>query len=441
MSSVSSSKMYTLVAVFFIIGLIIGYGVSLAFMPSGEEKVITTGLQGEVKIGVILPLTGPISTYGENSRVVAELAESDVNQWLNNIGANWTLKLAIEDTASDPKTALDKVQTLNGLGVQLIVGPITSPVLSEIKSYADSNKILVISPAANSVSLSIPGDWIYRYDPDVGAEGPSIARIAWDAGVRYLVIMWAGNTWADAVEQSTVPAFQSLLSKNSVDGSVTEALRYDPTAKEFSMEVANLNDVVSKLVEDHGADKVGIALISWEEAAMIFDEADSYPTLKEVKWIGADAVPGSAVIANDPTAAAFAVKSDFPSPVFSPGNSPIMKYVRDYVKNKLGRDPDPYSYATYDAIWTIAIALQLVGKYDSDAVRNVLPDVLKHYYGAVGYIELNENGDNAFANWAIWVVRNQSGGYTWDIAGTYYPKTDSIQWESWWLELHPEYKG
>lgn len=253
--------------------------------------------------------------------------------------------------------------------------------------------------------------------------------------------MWAGNTWADAVEESTVSAFNNLLSKYGVQGKVVKILRYDPTAEEFSTQVATLADTIKTLVDEYGADKVGIALISWEEAAMIFYEADLYPVLKEVKWIGADAVPGSAVIVENEVPASFAVKTGFPSPVFSPAESPIMEHVREYIRDKLGRDPDPYSYATYDAVWTLAIALQQVGKYDPELVRNILPDVLKHYYGAVGYIELNENGDYAYANWAIWAVRKSDGSYTWDIAGIYYPKTDSIEWRSWWLELHPEYQS
>lgn len=130
MSTSSGSKLIITVAVAFIIGLLAGYSVGVFTTPSGTIVKESTGLQGEVNIGVILPLTGGIATYGENSEVAAELAEMEINQWLKNIGANWTLKLVTEDTAADPTTALNKVQTLNAMGIRFIVGPITSPVLS-----------------------------------------------------------------------------------------------------------------------------------------------------------------------------------------------------------------------------------------------------------------------------------------------------------------------
>ena len=154
----------TKTAALFIIGLIIGaaigYGAATAIAPPRPAPV---GLTGEVKIVALLPLTGVLSTYGENSRAAVELAASEVNDWLEARGAPWRLKLIVEDTATDPATCLSKVKSWHGQGVLFFVGPQSSSEVKEVKAYADANKLLVIAQSSTSPALSIPGDFIFRY--------------------------------------------------------------------------------------------------------------------------------------------------------------------------------------------------------------------------------------------------------------------------------------
>jgi branched-chain amino acid transport system substrate-binding protein len=110
---------------------------------------------------------------GENDKVALELAVSDVNEWLTSLGKPWRVKLIVEDTATDPKTALDKVQALHGRGVKIFIGPMSSAEVSEVKSYADANGLLIISQSSTSPALSIPNDSILRFCPTDAAQGAS----------------------------------------------------------------------------------------------------------------------------------------------------------------------------------------------------------------------------------------------------------------------------
>ncbi len=74
-------------------------------------------LSGEVNIGAILPLTGDLSTHGEENWAGSKLGVVDFNKHLEKIGAKWTLKMISEDSATNPVIALEKLTYLNDKGI------------------------------------------------------------------------------------------------------------------------------------------------------------------------------------------------------------------------------------------------------------------------------------------------------------------------------------
>ena len=429
------------VIVALIIGILIGYGISATMAPPAPTPTGTApapaGLSGEVKIGALLTLTGDLASYGENSRAAIELAEQEVNDWLNAIGEDWTLKVVIEDTATDPKTAADKIRTLHGQGIKIVVGPMTSAEVSEIKEYINANEILVVSQSSTSPALSIPGDFIYRYCPDDTIQGPAAARVLFDLGVRYVIPVWRGDTWGDGVEEETKVAFMNILQKEGAEGDWHEGIRYAPGAKEFSTEAALLNDYVTDWVNKYGKDKVGIYYVGFDEAAAFVSAAKDYDILREIVWVGSDGTAGVTTLVDEPDAAAFSWDVRWLHPIFAPTENPKYFRLRDYVVNKLGREPDAYAYAAYDAVWTIAIALEMVQEYNPVKIRDILPEVVKFYMGASGHFELNENGDRAYADYTLMIVKKTDGAYEWDVAGIWRYTTDSIEWYEWFKPYLP----
>ncbi|MEN2974665.1 MAG: ABC transporter substrate-binding protein [Candidatus Caldarchaeales archaeon] len=445
MVAITRSLLVVSVIVALVVGVAAGYGVALTTSPPPAAPVTVTttvtttapgapGLVGEVKIGALLALTGVLSSYGENSKVALELAEKEINEWLKARGEPWFIKIYVEDTATDPKTAMDKAMVLHGRGIKFFIGPMTSAEVSEIKSYADANKLLVISQSSTSPALAIPGDWVYRYCPTDVIQGPAAARVFFDAGVRYIVQAWRGDTWGDGLAHATEESFKKLLEKAGVEGGVTPGIRYDPAAKEFSAEAAKLAEIVEDLVKKHGKEKVGVSLIAFEEAVAFFAAAKAYPILAEVHWVGSDGTAGLAPIVKEKDAAELSVKVRFLNPIFAAGASPYKDKVEAYVREKLGRTPDTYAYAAYDIVWTLALALDHVDSYDSEAVRQHLPEVLKRYFGATGYFGLNPDGDRAFADYELWIPWPKDGEYDWKIAGIWNAVTDTITWSDWWLK-------
>jgi branched-chain amino acid transport system substrate-binding protein len=447
MAAVSRTILVVSVIVALIIGVAAGYGVALTTAPPPAVKTVTTtiattvtatapgapGLQGEVGIGALLSLTGVLSSYGENSKAALELAEKEINEWLKARGEPWYVKIYVEDTATDPKTAMDKAMVLHGRGIKFFIGPMTSAEVSEIKSYADANGLLIVSQSSTSPALAIPGDWVYRYCPTDVIQGPAAARTFYDRGVRYIVQVWRGDTWGDGLAHATEEAFRAILKKTGEAGDVVPGIRYDPAAKEFSAEAAKLADIVRGLVDKYGKEKVGVSLIAFEEAVAFFAAAKAYPILTEVQWVGSDGTAGLAPLVKEKDAADFSVKTKFLSPIYAAAASPYKDKVEKYVKEKLGRSPDTYAYAAYDIAWTLALALEQVDTYDSKAVKDILPEIVKRYFGATGYFELNKDGDRAFADYELWIPWPTDGAYDWKIAGIWHAVTDSVEWYDWWI--------
>jgi len=434
---------YALAVVLLVIGLVAGFFVGQATAPVREVTVTApgvvtpvtvtvpvapVGLTGEVRIGALIPLTGVLSTFGTQYKVVIELAEKEINEYLAALGRAWRIKFLIEDTATDPKTHLDKLMALHGAGVKIFIGGTSSAELSEALSYCNANKLLIISPSSTSPALALK-DMALRYTLNDIYQGKAIAKIMWLRGIRWFIPVWRGDTWGDGLAKYTMGYFKEICRASGESCGVLEeyAIRYDPAAKEFSVEAARLNDAVSRAIAAYGKDKVGVLLISFEEAAAFFAAAKAYSTLLEIKWQGSD---GTAAIAPllEPAVAEVVVKVGFYNTMTSPGVSPHGEKIRKVVMEKLGMEPMGYTYFVYDIAWTLALALDAVGSYDPVAVMEALPLVLEKYLGASGYIKLDENGDRAVGDYDIWAVVRVGDKYEWRVVGLYKGVTETIEW-------------
>uniref|UniRef100_A0A7C4BD43 ABC transporter substrate-binding protein n=1 Tax=Ignisphaera aggregans TaxID=334771 RepID=A0A7C4BD43_9CREN len=375
---------------------------------------------GEIPIGALLPLTGDLATYGAQCKEALLLAVEDVNAWLQQLGKPWRLKPIVEDTGVDPVKALNKLMDLAARGVKVVIGPMASSEVKNVKSFADSNKILVISQSSTSMELAIPGDFIYRFTPPDKYQGIAIAHILWERGVRYVVPLWRGDTWGDGLLNYTKTEFMKICSSaGGGNCGFADGIRYDPKASEFSVEVARLADAVKDYVDKYGKDKVGVLAISFEEIASILTEAVKYSVLAEVKWQGSDGTYGTSKLVEDETLAEFSIKTQFWNTMAAPGESPLKESVRQRIIQKLGQEPIPYAYFTYDAIWAVALAIDYTGKYDGESIRNAIPLILKSFIGASGHFELDENGDRATPDYTFATIVKVGDKYTWKEIGGY----------------------
>jgi len=395
-----------------------------AFVAAGGEVPIKTTLTGEIPLGGLFSLTGDLATYGENEYTAALLAAEHVNAFLRANGAGWTIKIVAEDTQTKPTLALEKVESFAARGIKLIIGPLSSGEVRAIKGYCDANKILAISQSSTAPDLAIAGDYIYRFCPtDKAGQGPAIGRILYEDGKRYVIPITRNDPWGVGLEEASAKRFEEL------GGTVLEGVRYAPEVTEFSAEAKDLADKVSSAVDAYGAEKVCVLDISFGEVVPLFIACSEYDVLSTVKWYGSDGTCSEAAMIKDPVVLDLTLKVGYPSTIFAPTESAKWEIVRQNGVKVLGREPESYSYAIYDIVWVYSLSLLKADKYDAEAVREVLPQVTASFFGASGWIELDESGDRKAGDYVIWqIVEVSPGTNDWKIVGKYILATDSVEW-------------
>ncbi|MFQ5870993.1 MAG: ABC transporter substrate-binding protein [Candidatus Geothermarchaeales archaeon] len=382
-------------------------------------------LEGTIPIGALLSLTGDLATFGENEYEALKIARDEVNQWLTDSGYDFQIEVIPEDTATTPALALEKLQSLAAQGVKVVLGPLASSEVRAIKAYADANDILVLSQSSTDPGIAIAGDNVFRYTTDDTIQGPVMAAIAESVGLTHVVPVWRRDTWGDGLIAEARKAMEDM------DITVAAGIGYDPEVvgtTGFGAEVDSLNSAVEGLVATHGVDNVGVLFIAFEEAVDMLAKASEFPGLEQVKWIGSDGTAVSAAVSGDPTAAEFAVTTEWTNPIFGVTHSAKWEKLRDQIHTILGRDPDPYSYNMYDMLWIVAQAIVSAGEYDFAKIKAVLPQISNNFFGASGWTILNEAGDRAGADYELYEVVPVDGLWEWEQIGIYTQSTGEITW-------------
>ena len=392
--------------------------VLLAVLTAGiyAPTLAESELDDTVQIGALVPITGSASTHGEDIRIAIEVAESDFNQYLQEINAGWTLDVLIEDSATNPVVALDKLSSMNAKGIGSVVGTYSSAELRNIKGYSDNNGMILISYGSVAPSLAIPNDSIFRFVPDDTNNGPVISKMFEISGITNVVPIWRGDAWGDGLVGNIRTNFEAT------GGVMDEGIRYNPEAIEFSTEVALLSEFVARHTADVGADKVAVMTVSFSEVTNLAQSASGYDNLASTKWFGTDAIVGIDALVTDPIISTFFDSAGLTTAQFAPSQNPTYKRVSATVADISGRTPTVYALPAYDAVWVLGLSILSTDSTDTQAIKDEMPRVLEDYEGAIGKIVLNEAGDLAEGTFEIWDVM----GSEWVLTGTYDAASDSI---------------
>ena len=358
------------------------------------DKMMTSALPETVDIGVVLPLTGSLSGFGEQMRASVELAVADFNDYLENSDAGWSLNMVLEDTATMPTTARHVAETLHSKNIDLIIGPAASSTTTEIKKYADDNNMLIFSCCSTAPSLNIAGDSVYRMVADDTNQGSALGTLLATNGVDVVVPIWRGDTYGDGLKKATVETFEAA------GGIATDGVRYTPEAREFSAEVSSLSEEVQNMIDEHGVDNVAIMFIAFGEATQIIQVASQYDNLSTVDWYGSEALATeldlSDSIVSDFIADTTFIATDL---LLSPGE--LAQSITDRLTETLGYTPNQFSYAAYDSVQILGKAIKQADSTDASDIKAVIHSVAAEHQGALSNADLNEYGDLSTANYVI----------------------------------------
>ncbi len=394
-----------------------GIAAAVVLQPSDDTMMDDTMMDVRtIDVGVMLPATGDIASHGQDSRIAVELAANDFNVYLEEQNADWRVNLIVEDTQTDPIIALEKIQSLNAKGINFILGTQSSAELRNIKPYADSNGLILLSPSSTSPKLA-QVDTIFRLVPDDTQQGIVIGRLLAHYGVEVVIPIYRADVWGDGLYES------SKMNSENMGIIVDGGIRYSPEVTVFSSEASLLNDkVVSYLDSGHDIQDIAILMISFSEAVHLINSASEYEMLAQTTWFGSDASSNDDAITNDPIAAQFVADVGLITTQFAPSDNESYERVKAHLENVIGSAPSNYAYSAYDSLWVLGLTIEQTGSTETDILVEALPGVAANHVGAIGSIIFNEYGDLAISDYDLWHVSNGE----WENIGRHSADTGEI---------------
>jgi ABC-type branched-subunit amino acid transport system substrate-binding protein len=136
------------------------------------------GGQLDLVIGNLVPLTGDLSPYGGAGQKAGELAFEEINAAIKKTGAEQTVELVSEDSASDDQGGVQASRKLIADGATCISGDYPSTgTVAVARSVTIPEEVMLISPSATADALSDLDDegLFARTAPPDGLQGKALA--------------------------------------------------------------------------------------------------------------------------------------------------------------------------------------------------------------------------------------------------------------------------
>ncbi len=345
-----------------VIGLLVGVGIGYAAFggAGGAAPTTTTSAPQQqlktIKIGVTLPLTGELSSVGKLWEKVVYMAFDDLNKQMQAYHLNYKFEPVVLDDGTNADKALQNVQTFAQQGIKVVIGPAASSQVKTVKSYADANKIVIISPSSTAPTLAIPDDYIFRNTGSDALQAKALATLVNHEGIKKVIVFYRDDEYGKAFAEFFKKEFEAL-------GGQASLVAYATGLSDYKAEVTSLSSKVSS----EGAEAV--VLISFDtDGANILSHAKKDPVLSKVRWFSGEGIHGAAELLT-PELAQWLEQIKFMGtrPVFVA--NPLYDEFAKRFKEETGADPPVFSEKLYDAIILAGWAVVRAGQYDGELIK------------------------------------------------------------------------
>jgi ABC-type branched-subunit amino acid transport system substrate-binding protein len=189
-----------------------------------------------VKIGAVLPLTGPLAPVVAAMLTSAQIAIDQINAAGGVLGCQ--AALVVRDSQAQPSVAVDAAHQLIDLeGVRVIVGGvISSDALAMLNSATVPAKVPLISPTASSPTFSEIGGrtgLFFRTNASDALQGVAAASIAIADKSGRVAVLAVNNDWGTNLSKIFKTAYQRL------GGVVTRIVLYNQDQSSYRAEVTS----------------------------------------------------------------------------------------------------------------------------------------------------------------------------------------------------------
>jgi len=398
-----------------VVGGVAGYMGAQATVPPPQKAV----LSGEIPIGILH--ASPIEVPPEAPAIA--MAKDDINKYVQEHTRVPVTFAFYEENAEESATkAVERAQALIGRGVQIIIGSEWSSHCKEVLPTVNDRKIVLLSQSSSSPALAIPGDYLFRLQPDDTKQALAISRETTDLGIKAAICVYASEAYAQGLYKELEPKWR----ESGIE--IVQALGVDPEKKEFIGEFAGVNDKFKEARSKYSADEIGIFLLgTYGPVVPMLTSLAKYADLLTARVLGPDSggAPGYIQYVGD-----ICAQVRFTAYAFGPAVSPkYTDWAQQYIA-KAGFEPYFTGVNIYDCLWLAALSVLEAQEYKGETIWKILPKVADSYYGVSGWTTLNEAGDRKYPTYNIYQVVKEGGENKWKTIGFYDGVTDSIKWST-----------
>jgi len=342
------------------IGIVVIVALAIVFVVTQTKKE-----PKEIKIGVILPLTGDAASLGEDCKNGIEIALHGFKK------KGMKIVLYYEDSQGKPDIAINAFNKLVGTNVKIIIGDLFSSPTLAIAPLVKKNKVFLFSPGASNPKISGISKYVFRNYPSDNFEGELIAKYIKQKGYSKVAVLYTNNDYGVGLKNVFTETFLK------VGGNIVLSEGYNEDETDFrSILTKVLHSSADALYLPGYYSSIGRIAIQFKQMGgklpMFSNIGVEDPKLLD---IAKDAVESLIYTAPDVN-----LKSQAPY---------IQTFVKNYI-SKYSKEPGfPAAYG-YD---TAIILFSVIEKYgfDPESIRKGLLE--NKFEGVTGSITFKPTGD------------------------------------------------
>jgi len=345
----------------------------------------------EIKIGVMMPMSGALASYGQTTYEGVELAHT-LQPTLKN-GDKLTLVL-VDNKGDKVESATSATRLITSDKVVGILGAITSTNTAQIISIADKKNIPVIAPVATNDKLTLGKAYANRVCFTDSFQGSVVAQYAThDLKLKTAVVL---TDQAQVYSLGLSKAFTDAFVKNG--GKVLKEIRVSSGDKDFKAVVAQIKALNPDMI---------FLPIYHAEASMIVRQAKQIALNKP--FLSGDSVANPTFIELSGDAAEGHMFTDF----FDHNAPPTEKskaFIAAYEKKTGKKEVNSFVTLGADTYNVMVDAINRCANPEDSVCINKEIKHTTHFEGVSGFISIDEQG-NATRSAVIKEIKNGQAVY------------------------------
>ena len=344
--------------------------------------VVLSACGSKPVVGVLLPMTGSASTYGDSMKQGIDLALDEAQGTLPE-----DFQVVWGDSASDPATGVVELTRLAGEGARLVVAGTTSGTAQAFLPVLEETDTVVVSPSASAPNLTKDSKLFFRVFASDELEGRRAGRFLFEDKDNTSVLIYAQDS---AQARGIEPPFRQVFEQAMGGDVVGRIVVTDPDWQQRSADLLAANRPSSVYIIAYGDKTIDVlrhlrekgyqGTISASSAFYTDDIIKNHPELVEGVF--------------------------FPQPAFdirSEGKL-VQGFVTAY-RQRYQQDPDIYAAHAYDAMRLVIFVAKETPVFASAEIRKTLAFGVEEFPGVTGVIQFNDYGDVRH-NPIIFIVKN-----------------------------------